>query len=137
MYLGPWQHLREHQQKTFVMLSRFWPLRGLGNLSESVKMENFVMKFVNLFFSDMLNEVLQMISSNVKANLKFFYKKYPQNLKYNVKRAYIFHLILVGIPSSMILSVKRDGRDWSSCLMQKICWVWQKLFVDGLYDRVL
>ena len=39
-----------------------------------------------------------------------FYKKYPQNLKYNVKRACIFHLILVGILSIlMILSVKNTG----------------------------
>ena len=27
--------VREHQQKTFVTLSGFWPLRGLGDLSES------------------------------------------------------------------------------------------------------
>ena len=30
-------------------------------------------------------------------HLKYFYKKYVQNLKYNVKRAYIFPWILVGI----------------------------------------
>ena len=43
-------NLREHQQKTFVMLSRFWPLiRGSGCLSESVKKGKFVMK---IFFSD-------------------------------------------------------------------------------------
>ena len=29
--------------------------------------------------------------------LKYIYKKYVQNLKYNVKRAYIFLWILVGI----------------------------------------
>ena len=69
----------------------------------------------------MLNDFLQMVSSNVKTNvkqqqikdlavyLKFFYKKYLQNLQHNVKRVYIFHLILVGIPSSMILSVKKRG----------------------------
>ena len=69
----------------------------------------------------MLNEVLQMISSNVKANVKqqqikdlsgctlnFFIKKYLQNLKYNVKRAYIFHLILIGIPSSGWYSIQHD-----------------------------
>ena len=28
--------LREHRQKTFVTLSGFWPLRGLGGPSESV-----------------------------------------------------------------------------------------------------
>ena len=38
-----------------------------------------------------------------------FNKKYIQNLKYSVKRACIFHLILLGIPSSLILSVKSSG----------------------------
>ena len=38
-----------------------------------------------------------------------FNKKYLQNLKYNVKRACIFHLILLGIPSSLIFSVKSSG----------------------------
>ena len=42
--------LREHQQKTFVMLNRFLPLsRGGGGLSEFVKKGNFVMK---IFYSD-------------------------------------------------------------------------------------
>ena len=65
-----------------------------------------------------------MISADVKAKIKnqeikelvayliHFYKKYLQNLKYNVKRACIFHLILVGIPSSLILSVKNRGWGW-------------------------
>ena len=38
-----------------------------------------------------------------------FYKKYLQNLKYNVKRTRIFHLILFGILSILILSVKNSG----------------------------
>ena len=38
--------------------------------------------------------------------LRNFYKRYLQNLKYNVKRARIFQLILVGILSILILSVK-------------------------------
>ena len=29
--------LRQHQQKTLITLSGFWPLRGWGSLSESVK----------------------------------------------------------------------------------------------------
>ena len=33
-----------------------------------------------------------------------------QNLKYNVKQACIFDLILVDFPSSLILSVKNRGR---------------------------
>ena len=40
--------------------------------------------------------------------LKTFYKKYPQNLRYNVKRAYVFNLILVGIPSSGWYSIQYD-----------------------------
>ena len=38
-----------------------------------------------------------------------FNKEYLQNLKYNVKRACIFHLILLGIPSSLIFPVKSSG----------------------------
>ena len=30
-------NIREPQQKTFIMLSKFRPLRGWGNLGESVK----------------------------------------------------------------------------------------------------
>ena len=67
-----------------------------------------------------------MISADVKANknnekymiwwLHFtnFYKAYPQNLKYNVKRASIFHLIFIGTLSILILSVKDRG--WGVCL---------------------
>ena len=62
-----------------------------------------------------------MVSADVKANIKQqetkdlvayltnFYKTYLQNLKYNVKRGCIFHLILVGIPSILILPVKDRG----------------------------
>ena len=48
--------VREHQQKRFVMLSRFWPLKGLGGLSESIKEGKFVTK---IFFHIMLNEILK------------------------------------------------------------------------------
>ena len=41
--------------------------------------------------------------------LKIFYKKYLQNLKDSVKRACIFHLILVGILSILIVFVKNRG----------------------------
>ena len=47
-------------------------------------------------------------------------KKSLQNLKSNVKQAFILHLILLGIPSSLILSVKSrwvGGFD----LTDKIC----------------
>ena len=30
-------------------------------------------------------------------------------MKYNVKQACIFHIILIGIPSSLILSVRKQG----------------------------
>ena len=88
----------EHRQKTFVTLSGFWPSRGWGNLSESVKNENLWQKS---FFS----ENVEWSSNKEKKQktfwfyLKIFYKNYLQSLKYNLKRTYIFHLILVGIPS--------------------------------------
>ena len=64
-----------------------------------------------------------MISADVKANVKQeiielvavflekFYKKYIQhsNLKYDVKRACIFHLILVGIQYTLIFSFSNSG----------------------------
>ena len=62
-----------------------------------------------------------MMSADVKADIKQqeirdlvayltnFYKKYLQNLKYNVKRGCIFHLMLVCFPSILILSVKNRG----------------------------
>ena len=68
----------------------------------------------------MLDEVLKsckkMISADIKADLKqikelvdvilqLLTEVPSQNLKYNVKQACIFNLILVGIPSSLILSV--------------------------------
>ena len=42
-------------------------------------------------------------------NLTDFYKKYPQDLKYNIKKGMYFHLILVGILSILLLSVKNMG----------------------------
>ena len=48
-----------------------------------------------------------------------FHKKYLQNLKCNVKQAYIFHLTLLGIVSSLILSVRSRGVE-SFYLMDKI-----------------
>ena len=50
---------REHRQKTFVTLSRFWPLRGWGGrggLSEFVKKGKFVKTF---FFQIMLYKALK------------------------------------------------------------------------------
>ena len=42
-------------------------------------------------------------------HLTNFFKKYLQNFKYNVKKVCIFQLILVGIPSILILSIKNRG----------------------------
>ena len=50
--------VREHRQKTLVMLSGFWPFKGVGDLSDSIKKGKFVTK--NSFFQIMLNEVLKI-----------------------------------------------------------------------------
>ena len=56
------------------------------------------------------------------SSYKFIYKNYLQNLKYNVNSGFIFHFILVGILSILILSVKNIGQGWGGfCLMEKIC----------------
>ena len=78
--------LREHQQKTFVMLSGFWLLRGWGSLSKSVKKENSYKNLASILMT-----------------------KSCQNVKCNVKKVYIFHLILFGILSILILSIKNRG----------------------------
>ena len=82
----------------------------------------------------MLKEVLKicekMMSADVKANIKqqeikdlvtyltILCKKYLQSVKYNVNRRCIFHLILVGIASTLILSIKNEGL--GGCLTDKI-----------------
>ena len=75
-----------------------------------------------------------MIPADVKANknkmnfyiwwlhLTNFYKKYLENLKYNVKKVCSLHLIFVGILSILILSVKnRDGGGRGGFLKDKTC----------------
>ena len=112
-------NVKKRQQKTFVLLSGLRRLMGWGEgLSESLRKGKFVTK---MFFPDAewsSKNLRKIISADVKANksnwwwfyLTNFYKKYLQNLKYSVKRECIFHLILVGILSILILSVKnRDG----------------------------
>ena len=89
---------------------------------ESIKKGKFVTK---ISFSDNVEwsskNLWKMISADVKANknnnkqkiwwlyLTNFYKRYLQNLKYNVKRVCILRLILFGILSILILSVKYRG----------------------------
>ena len=41
--------VREHRQKTIVILSGFWPFKGVGGLSDSVKKGKFLTK---IFLSD-------------------------------------------------------------------------------------
>ena len=63
-------------------------------------------------------------------------------LKYNEKKVSIFHFILVGIQSILILSIKNRGRGWFFLLniqnllsMTKvICWQSYKLWQDCLHD---
>ena len=79
-------------------------------------------------FQIMLNEILEscknnakmLISANMKTNVKQEIKKTgscvlclftevpSQNLKFNVFQACIFHLILVCIPCSLILSIRNS-----------------------------
>ena len=72
-----------------------------------------------------------MISADIKTDVKQEIKELlavsynltevvSQNLKYNVKQACIFNLILVDIPSSLILSVKNRWRQ-GFYLIAKIC----------------
>ena len=82
-----------------------------------------------------------MISADIKADVKqemkelvaciwkHFTEVPSQNLKYNVKQACIFNLILVGIPSTLILSVmNREVKGFLLnnenllSMMKVICW---------------
>ena len=100
---------REHQQKTFVTLGRFWPLQGLAGW-ERVSM--------NLIKTSLWQKSLA-IASNVEQSYEkwdlpwydvktkkerkrtdgavsnVFSKIYLQNLIYSVKRLFVFHLILI------------------------------------------
>ena len=75
-----------------------------------------------------------MMSADVKTSVKqqeikdllvhltnfYIYKNYLQNLKCSINSWCIFHLILIGILSILILSVKDRG--WGGfCLAEKIC----------------
>ena len=78
-------------------------------LNESVKKGKFLTK---IFFS----VIVQLIKTTINKKiwwlyLKNFYKKQLQNVKYNIKRTCIFHLILFGIISILILFVRTRG--WS------------------------
>ena len=123
------------------MLSRFWLLWGWGfgwiRWKSKICGKNL--------FQIMLNEVLKSRKKNDICSYKnwcetrnkrtsscilyLFTEVTSQNLKYIVKQACIFNLILIGIPSSLILSVKNRG--WRVFyLMTKICQALWKLFVE-------
>ena len=57
-----------------------------------------------------------------------FLKNHLQNLKYNVKKAYTFHSILISILFVLILSIKDGGGEGGGvggvggfCLTDKLC----------------
>ena len=58
-----------------------------------------------------MQKLIKTTKSKISGGLYLtsFYKMYVQNLKYNIKGACMFHLILVGILSIFILSVKNRG----------------------------
>ena len=65
--------IREHEQKTFVMLNRFWPFKGGGEggggVNKSIKKE----KFMTIFFWDVkwsCKKFWKMISADVNAQVK-------------------------------------------------------------------
>ena len=63
-----------------------------------------------MIYADVKSNIKQEIKDLVQwLHLINYYKKHLQNFKYNVKRVCSFHLILVGIPSIFILSVKNRG----------------------------
>ena len=70
-------------------------------------------------------------------HLTNYCKKYLQNFKYSVKRVCSFHLILVGIPSILILSVKNrgGGRGQNLIIVTKVTWR-QSLLYDILGEPV-
>ena len=59
-----------------------------------------------MIFANMQNKKKQLI---LWPCITTFYKKYLQNLKYNVIKGMYFYLILVSIPPILILSLKNRG----------------------------
>ena len=81
-----------------------------------------------------MQKLIKTTKSKISGGLYLtsFYKMYVQNLKYNIKEACMFHLILVGILSILILSVKNRG-GWGGRVFvngQNLLNV-TKLFVDS------
>ena len=63
---------------------------------------------MNKLFAEYINFICSLPKISNKVLLSFFCYTFFlfQNLKENAKQVYIFHLILVTIPSDLILSVK-------------------------------
>ena len=124
--------LREHQQKTFVPLSRFWPLRGWGVWINPLKKENlrqksFFRKFWMRFYKVVKNDIgwcksCCKTTRNKRTGsciLYFLMRSTCKTWNTMYHQACIFHLILLGISSSMALYVTNRG--WGGFyLMDKI-----------------
>ena len=63
-----------------------------------------------MIYADVKADVKQLEKNNLQLHLATSYKKCILNLKYNVKQMCIFYLILLGIPSSLMLSAKKKGQ---------------------------
>ena len=128
------QNFREYRQKIFITLSRFWPLSGSGFSVNPLKKENFWQKSLFRYCWMKLKKVVKngicwyKNSCKTTRQKRTFYKKYIYNLKYNVKLAFIFHFILLGIPSSFHCLLGTGGGKFY--VTDKICLAWRTLFVD-------
>ena len=95
-------------------------IEAYSNVERRVKLNNRTS-----FYPKILIAFADKIVDNVKqeciwwVNLVNFCKKYLENLKHNLKRAFNFHLILVAIPFSLIYFVKNRGM--GRVLTDKIC----------------
>ena len=58
--------------------------------------------------ADIKTDVKQEIKKLVAVSCITFHRSTFSNLKFNTKQACIFHLMLVGIPCSLILSIKNE-----------------------------
>ena len=67
--------------------------------------------FENLKFTNIVNFLCEN---------RLFYKKYLQNVLYNVKQACILYLILLSIPTSFILSFKNSGWIFFTCWTKSV-----------------
>ena len=110
-------------------------------LSPAVRKWKCVTKYFLFNVEWSSKKLWEMISADVKANVKQwikklvdvsyrFYKRYLQNLKYNVKRACIFHLILVGYFIELDIVCQEQGEAFLLIKGQNLLSV-TKLFVHG------